>query len=256
MRPSFARNPRSAFLAAALWAGLAGGAMSHAFTSQALAGDLADFNAAVEAASSHNRVAIGYLRTGNTDLASLEIDRLRDAWRKLSARFAGRAPDAFADNPLYPKLFTAVDARLVGADMMLNSGRPKNAQQSLIAIRDDLHKLRQASGVVVLADCIGDTNKAFAALVVYNKRDLDWRKPETRYAIAGTAAVYGHELARCDAMASETVRQNPEFRRLIDGAQQSLTLVPQAIAERSTGLLHRILIELRSIDNLLSFRYG
>jgi hypothetical protein len=32
----------------------------------------------VEAASAHNRVAIGYLRTGNADLASLEIDRLRD----------------------------------------------------------------------------------------------------------------------------------------------------------------------------------
>ena len=64
------------------------------FPARALAGELADFNAAVEAASSHNRVAIGYLRTGNTDLASLEIDRLRDAWRKLTARFAGHAPDA------------------------------------------------------------------------------------------------------------------------------------------------------------------
>ncbi len=31
----------------------------------AKAGGLAAFNAAVEAASSHNRVAIGYLRTGN-----------------------------------------------------------------------------------------------------------------------------------------------------------------------------------------------
>ena len=30
----------------------------------ASAGDLADFNAAVEKAAGHNRVAIGYLRTG------------------------------------------------------------------------------------------------------------------------------------------------------------------------------------------------
>ena len=77
-----------------------------------------------------------------------------------------------------------------------------------------------------------------------------------RYAIAGKTAIYGHEIARCDAMASEAVRKDPEFRRLIDGAQKSLTLIPQAIAERSTGLLHRVLIELRAIDNLLSFRYG
>ncbi len=248
-RPS--RPARSTLLAAALGAGLAGAAMSHA-----TAGDLANFNAAVEAMSSHNRVAIGYLRTGNTDLASLEIDRLRDAWRKLTARFAGHPPDAFAGNPLYPKLFTTIDARLVGADVVLNSGRPKIARQSLIAIREDLHKMRHASGIVVLADCIGDTNEAFAALIVYNKRDLDWSKPETRYAIAGKAAIYGHELARCDAMASQTVRNDPEFRRLIDGAQKSLKLIPQAIAQRSTGLLHRVLIELRAIDNLLSFRYG
>jgi hypothetical protein len=250
MRLSFARPARSArsvFLAAALWAGLAGAAP---------AGDLADFNAAVEAVSSHNRVAIGYLRTGNTDLASLEIDRLRDAWHKLTARFAGHPPDAFAGNPLYPKLFTAVDARLVGADMMLNSGRAPAARQSLEGIRADLHKLRQQSSIVVLADCIGDASDAAAALLVYNKRDLDWSKPETRYAIAGKAAIYGHELARCDAMASDTIRKDPEFRRLIDGAQASLARIPEAIATRDAGLLHRVIIELRAIDNLLSFRYG
>ena len=250
MRLSIARPARSArfaLLAAALWAGLAGAA---------LAGDLADFNAAVEAASNHNRGAIGYLRTGNTDLASLEIDRLRDAWRKLTARFAGHRPDAFDGNPLYPTLFTAVDARLVGADMMLNSGRAQAARQSLEAIRADLHKLRQASGIVVLADCIGDSSDAAAALMVYNKRGLDWSKADTRYAIAGKAAIYGHVLARCDAMASEAVRKDAEFRRLIDGAQASLSLIPQAIAERDSNLLHRVLIELRAIDNLLSFRYG
>ncbi|MGH6726143.1 MAG: hypothetical protein ACREB8_06320, partial [Pseudolabrys sp.] len=48
-------------------------------TANAKAGDLADFNAALESVSSFNRVAIGYLRTGNTDLASIEIDNMRNA---------------------------------------------------------------------------------------------------------------------------------------------------------------------------------
>jgi hypothetical protein len=222
----------------------------------ARAGDLADFNAAVEAASSHNRVAIGYLRTGNTDLASLEVDRLRAAWHKLTARFAGHRPDAFDGNPLYPKLFTTVDARLVGADMMLTSGRAKLARQSLIAIRDDLHALRQKSGIVVLADCIADAAKAGAAFMAYDKPGLDLGKPATSYAVAGKAAVYGHELARCDRIASEAVRKDPEFRRLIDGAQHSLTFVPQAIRERDSNLYHRVVGELRAIDRLLSFRFG
>lgn len=248
MRFSFVRP---ILFAAALWGGMASAAVPHA-----MAGDLADFNAAVEAVSSHNRVAIGYLRTGNTDLASLEIDRLRDAWHKLTARFAGHPPDAFAGNPLYPKLFTAIDARLVGADMMLSSGRAKVARQSLQEVRSDLHKLRQASGIVVLADCIGDSRDAFGTLIIYNKRHIDLSKAETRYIIAGKAAIYGHVLARCDAMASETVRKDPEFRRLIDGAQASLARVPEAMAKRDGNLLHRLLIELRAIDSLLSFRYG
>jgi hypothetical protein len=89
----------------------------------ARADDLADFNAAVEAASAHNRVAIGYLRTGNIDFASLEIDRLRNAWTSFTERYSGRRPEVFANNPLYSKLFTSVSARLVGADIMLKTGR-------------------------------------------------------------------------------------------------------------------------------------
>src|SRR5215468_12768507 len=86
--------------------------------SVARADDLADFNAAVESVSAHNRVAIGYLRTGNTDLASLEIDRLRDAWSRFTERFSGGRPDAFEGNNLYNKLFTVVSAKLFGADLM------------------------------------------------------------------------------------------------------------------------------------------
>jgi hypothetical protein len=42
----------------------------------------------------------------------------------------------------------------------------------------------------------------------------------------------------------------------VDGAKASLSLIPNAIATQDTGLLHRILIELRSFDNLLAFRFG
>jgi len=222
----------------------------------AKADDLADFNTAVESASAHNRVAIGYLRTGNEDLASLEIDRLRDAWIRLTERFSGTRPEVFAGNALYGKLFTAVNARLVGADLMLKTGRLDAARSSLDAIRGDLYDLRKASGVVVLADCVRDANMTMDALMVYNDRALDWSDPDTRSKIASTASSYGSVLDRCDGVAAETIRKAPEFRRLVDGAKASLSLVPNAIASQDTDLLHRILIELRSFDNLLAFRYG
>ncbi|MFN3659335.1 MAG: hypothetical protein ACK4UO_18980 [Pseudolabrys sp.] len=222
----------------------------------ARAGDLAEFNAAVEQAASHNRVAIGYLRTGNADLAGLELDRLREAWTRLSERFAGRRPDAFDGNPRYANLFTGVSARLVGTDIMLRSGRLDAAREGLNAVRGDLYALRQASGIVVLADCVRDANTTMDAFMVYNNRALDLGKPEVAYAVTSAAATYGYIVARCDAIAGDAIRQAPEFRRLVDGAKASLALIPRAIATRDADLLHRVLIELRSFDNLLAFRYG
>jgi hypothetical protein len=237
---------RAACLALTIGIGVAG----------AKAGDLADFNAAVEAASAHNRVAIGYLRTGNADLAALEIDRLREAWSQLVGRFSGKRPDAFDANPLYGSTLVGVSARLVAADLMLHSGRLDVARDSLNAIRGDLADLRRNSGIVVLADCVRDANAAMDALMVYDDRALDWSKSETRFGIANKASIYGYVLDRCDGIASETVRNAPEFRRLVDGAKAGLVLIPKAIASRDGDLLHRILIELRSFDNLLAFRFG
>ena len=237
---------RVACLALALVAGAAA----------AKAGDLEDFNALVEQAQSHNRVAIGYLRTGNLDLALLEIERLRDAWSAFEQRFAGKRPDVFDGVMQYGTMFTGVHARLVAVDLMIQMGNPDGVRQSLEAIRGDLYNLRKVAGIKVLADCVRDGNAAMDALIVYDERALDWTKSETRDGIASKASIYGSVLERCDGMAGEAVRKAPEFRRLIDGAKSSLALIPKTIATRDGDLLHRVLIELRSFDNLLAFRFG
>ena len=233
---------RAAMLGFALWA--AAGA--------ARADDLSDFNAAAEAAEAHNRVAIGYLRTGNADLASLEIERLREAWGKVGAV---KRPAAF-DGKLYVAMLTDASMRLVTADMLLNSGRPDNARQALEAIRADLYNLRTSAGIVVLSDCIRNSSAAMDALMVYNTRELDWSKPETAAQVTEKSTAYEKTLDRCNATASDAVRKEPEFRRLIDGAKEGLALIPQAVKTRDTALLHRVLIQLRSFDNLLAFRFG
>ena len=237
---------RTAILAAAFLTGCG----------MAAADDLADFNAAAETVASHYRVAIGYLRTGNIDLARLEIDRTREAWGALQQHFAGRRPDMFVGNRLYGRIYTGVSTRLVGAELLLNAGRPDAAADSLNAVRDDFYALRKSAGIAVLADCIRDANTAMDALMVYNDRALDWSTAEIRDGVAGKAAAYGALLDRCNGMAGETVRKAGEFRRLIDGAKASLAQIPKAVAARDGDLLHRLLIELRSFDNLLAFRYG
>ena len=226
------------------------------FVGTVRADDLADFNVAVEAAAVHNRVAIGYLRTGNVDLASLEIDRLRAAWAKLSQHFSGKRPAAFNGNVLYAKTLVGINARLVGADLLLKSGHLDGARQSLEAVRGDLYALRKSAHVVVLADCILDSNRAAAAFMAYDKPDLDWSKPGTGPAVAEKAATYAKVLSRCNATASEAIRKSPEFRRLIDEAQTELAKVPDAVANHDTAKIHRINGSLRAINNLLTFRYG
>src|SRR5215813_14921893 len=90
-----------------LWLGLA----AHA----GHAGELSDFNAAVEAAAVHQRAALGYLRTGSVDLAALELEHMDAAWKALFGRFGSRRPDAFVGNPLYVTTLTDVSVRLVAA---------------------------------------------------------------------------------------------------------------------------------------------
>lgn len=221
----------------------------------ALADDLSDFNAAVERAASHNRVADGYLRTGNVDLASLEIDRLRDAWADVAQRFGGRKPAAFKDGTLYSTTLLKISTGLVGADMMLKTGRLDATRTSLDAMRQALYELRKSAGVVVLADCVRDANQGAEAILIY-QRAIDWNDGAQRSDLAKATTAYLTTLDRCDGIADPAVKASPEFRRLVDGARNGLGFIPKAIEDRDSNLLQRVLSELRSIDNLLTFRFG
>jgi len=237
---------RSALLALILIAGVA----------TAKADDLSDFNSDVERAAAHNRVADGYLRTGNTDLAALEFERLRESWAALTQRFSGKRPKVFKDGTLYATTLLKISTRLVGADVMLQSGRMNAARDALDGMRRDLYDLRKSAGVVVLADCIRDANDVADAIMVYDDRNLIWDNPDIATGLAARSADYLRTLDRCESIAAPDVRSSPEFRRLVDGARAGLGLIPKAIETRDADLVHRVLIELRSFDNLLAFRFG
>ena len=218
--------------------------------SPAQADDLSDFNTAVEAAMIHHRVAIGYLRTGNTDLAVLELEGMREAWSRVAAL---PRPAVYRANPRYTETILDVQVRVVGVFLVLDMGRLDVARASLDTIRHGLAALRRASRAEVLADCVLDANVAMDALSAHDTRHD--AKPDWDSVAAGSES-YQQTLQRCDRMAPPGVRHHVEFRRLIDGARASLALMPKAIETRDADLLRRLLVELRSFDNLLAFRYG
>jgi hypothetical protein len=225
-------------------------------TLPAAADDLADFNAAVEKAAAHNRVALGYLRTDSVDLATLELERMQDAWGDLLSRFGQNPPAAFRDNQLFAEVLVDVPTRVVGTMLQLQMGRPDAARASLQGIRERLSEMRQRSHVVVLADCVLDANSAMAAFFKYDESPPNWRSARSVTDFKAAATALALVIHRCDRTATEAIRKDPEFRRLIDGTIASLAFVPKAIDTHDSDLVHRLVGELRAFDNLLVFRYG
>jgi hypothetical protein len=225
-------------------------------TPTARAADIDDFNAAVEQAAAHGRTAIGYLRSENMDLADVEIDRMGAAWSRVATRFGAARPAAFADSARFGTVLTDVSTRLVAAAMFVKANRPDNARDSLLGVRDELSALRREAKATVLADCILDANAAMDALYVFDSQKPDWNNAAQVKDLEQKTAAYTTTLQRCNAMAPAAVRQDPQFRRVVDGAFKSLRFVLTAVEMRDGDLLHRVLIELRSFDNLLAFSYG
>lgn len=225
-------------------------------TLPARADDLAEFNAAVERAAAHNRAALGYLRTDSVDLATAELDKMRTAWGDLTGRFGAKPPAAMRDNSLYTETLVDVPMRIVTASLMLDMGRPDMAKNSLQEIRLALSDLRRESGIEILADCVLDYSAIMAVFLAYDATPPDWRRPEMASELTDRAKAVEQAAKRCNDLADDKVRAQPEFRRLIDGTLASLAFVPKVIAERDNDLLHRLIGELRAFDNLLAFRYG
>jgi hypothetical protein len=219
------------------------------------AGELADFNAAVEHASVPYRLALDQLSGGDGNAALSDVERMRVEWSSIVERFAARPPDAFDGNELYAATLADVATRITAAQTMIKTRRLDPARTTLAAIRVELSQMRRASGLFVLADCILAATTALEPLAAY-KDKADWSKSETRFDVAAKATIYMHELERCDAMAPPALRADPQFRRPIDGAFAGLALVPTAIKTRDSELLGHIVAELRAFDTQLVSRYG
>lgn len=222
----------------------------------ATAGDLSNFNAAAEKVAAHNRVAANYLRTGNADLAAIEIDDMRSAWSELTKKFGGKTPDAFADNALYADLLQNTAGKIDKILSLIDSGDLSGAANETIDLREKLSAMRRASGLYLLPDCVLDANKAMDEFFVYKTNLPQWSGKGVKADVQSKAAIYGFMLRRCDAMAAPAVKSDPEFRRLVDGILNGLSFVPEAVHNEDSGQLYRVLIELRSFDNLLFFRFG
>ena len=198
--------------------------------------------------AAHRRVAIGYLRTGNAELGTIEIEKLRDRWAKDAAALGA------VDAPLRAAMAAAdhdVRAGLAAAD----KGDVDAARVALERAGTPLQAWRKANDIRLFSDCINEASAVYETLDSFRgAQNLSDAKLRGAIAKAGTDTEAA--LARCDREADPVMRNDADFRRLVDGFLNSLRQIPEALRQSDPAYFHRLIIEQRSFERLLAFRFG
>jgi hypothetical protein len=211
-----------------------------------------DFRPLFEDFQTHRRIAVGYLRTQNVELGAIEIERLRARWTfnrgKLQVEYLRD-----------PALSSALDRseRLVAASLKsADGGDTERARRLLEEAAIPLDIWRKANGIRLFSDCIAEISAAYGRLDGFRLQTPDLNdRPVIKTIQAATNKTIA-ALDRCNREAAEQLKHEPEFRRLFDGMLNSLRRMPEAFEKRDKALLHRLLIEQRSFERLLNFRFG
>lgn len=226
-------------------------AMSILGGSAAVARDLPpDLRSLIENFQSLRRVAAGYLRTQNGDLGAVEIERLRD---RLIADRDKLAPSG--DMTLMIAV-ARTESLVAVALKAVDDGDIDRARAMLDEAAKPLAIWRRDNGIRLFSDCIAEIATAYDRLDGDRAGTPNLDDTATGRRIAAAAQGIVAALDRCEEEASDNLRREAEFRRLFDGMRASLAQIPAAITLRDEGLLHRLLIEQRSFEELLLFRFG
>jgi hypothetical protein len=202
--------------------------------------------------TANRRVALGYVRSQNGDLSAVAIERLRE---RLLADRGRLSPATLADAELAAAL-TRTEGFIDDGLKLVEIGRFDRATRFLNYAAEPLALWRRSKRIRLFSDCIAEISKAWEALEPYRRTEPSLADGVAVSRIVFHANLVASAVGRCDREADEKLRAEPEFRRLIDGMLSSLKQVPDAVAAHDSAWLHRLLIEQRSFEQLLTFRFG
>ncbi len=222
--------------------------------------ELSDFHAASAQAFDPYRTAWSYLRTGNLDAAAFELEGMLAAWSALEQRFLPSPPDAFSDDPAFAADIERIGDQAERALAALDSGKGQESSDQARALLQPLHGLmsdiRRRNGLYLLSDCLRDFSAAMDALWIYRETPPDLSQEDARLDVVWRVAAVDHEVQRCEAMAPEALRQNPEFKRLFDLFHDGMEPLRESVQEQSVPRMISVLRELRSAQRLIFLRFG
>lgn len=200
----------------------------------------------------YRRTVLAYLRTENADLALIELERLESTWTADVQR-AGSAigQDAALAAAVIETQRTIRNARAAG-----ERGDFAAARSLMGDVDKPIRQWRRRQGIRSLSDCIAEAGDVYERLDVHRTSAPDLAREDVRASVGAQAEAAAQAFLRCNEEADAATRMNEEFRRLIHGMTGSLRQVPEALQRRDDAYLHRLLIEQRSFERLLSMRFG
>lgn len=221
------------------------------------ASELSEFHTAFADAWGHYRQASFYVDgAGNVAVAAVELDEFVVKWSALATEYGNHPPDTFADDATWAGTLGDIGSRARAGLESLDAGDIEAARAQLRPIRGIAGELRRRNGVVIHADRIDELSAAMDLLARYRREVKELSDPQTVAMVAKQAAIVGYLFEKCDRLAPPAVARDPEFRRQIDGAKESMNKLRESLRVGGISLYRVGIGELRSYERILFFRFG
>ncbi len=223
---------------------------------QGQASEFRKFHTALADAYPHYRETLFYLRTGNSDVALVELQKWTEKWQDITVDHGPRPPDVYADDTTWKATLTKIFDLSTSGLSQARTGRVKRAVDDLKDIRWILSKLRRRNHVVIFSDHVDRANQLFDRLFVFRHAPPEFanQKQVDHFRAAVSYATLAYQLVMDNAPTA--YRDDPEFQRLMKQSFHSFDRLWVAINARNRLNLINILREMRSSDRMLYLRFG
>lgn len=215
-----------------------------------------DFSNAVFTAYGHYREALFYLGNGNAQVAAFELEEMTARWKAIVEKFAESPPGVFSADPTWRQTLLDIDTKVAASLEAAINNDTKAAEKLLDPVRRTLSELRRRNGVFNFSDYVDNANAAFDELWKYRRNPPDFGSREQVDQLRRDLAVttYLYELCRDNAPAA--IRDNPEFKRLMEASLQALNRIWGVAADKKVDILISILRGQHSANRILFLRFG
>ncbi len=223
---------------------------------RSVAAPVHDFHAAVADAYTHYREAGFYLRTGNPMVASFGLQDMSDKWQAIIKSFAKSPPGIYANDKSWESTLTKIGKHVQDGLKATEAGDLEAAQKYIVPVRGILSNLRARNGVFLFSDRVDRANAAMEDIWKFRHNPPDFSKPDEVNELRQKTTLMTYWYERCRDTASDQVKNDPQFRRLVDRTLYSLGRMWVAIEEKNQLSVINILREMRSSDRLLYLQFG